>query len=402
MPFLERRSPMTPANARASDIASRMVEHLVPLQQARMAAAFRVQGIQGILYSHLTQGRPCTCKSANHEVNRLSPDGKADLGTINRVLSGSSNFGVSDYESSPEDDFEFLDDAPTSPNNKFQQWVHNVQAADDDPSDEPTVGDDGQSSPDLENLLGGFDLGSIGYSDVSCPICFGSGYVGGYSMSKGFRRVLIPSEMQTQSTLDLPSFALLPGTHTVNLTLPRGATQLDVFRALNGSSVVAVDFYLDNIPLKGKNVLRFCDGRQHLLTIDAKVPITHVEIQFATSEESMYFEIPRLSKSADIAVLEQQEPFQIIVSPDVPMLKSLDVIAESQRGKLLIVQTVNEWNTRRREMLGHEIMVRVAQPQELYRILPVRSKVTAQQPIEPARPAKSKTISGMSNDSFTF
>jgi hypothetical protein len=388
MPFIERRSPLTATNARAADNASRMV---------------RVQGIQGILYSHLVQGRACTCKSTNHEVAKLSADGKADTGTINRVLTGNQNFGVSDYDTSPEDDFEFLDDGPTSPNNAFNKWLsHSQGSTKNNPSDDPTVGDDGQSSPDLDDLMGDFDIGSIGYSDVSCPICFGSGYVGGFSMTRGFRRVIIPSEMTTASTLDLPSFALLPGTHTVPLTLPLGATKLDVFRAFNGTDVVPVIFKIDGQPMKGKNPLKFCDGRPHILTIESTYPLTHVEIQFATSDESLYFEIPRISRSSDLSFLEQQEPFQIIVSPDVPVLKSLDVISESQRGKLLIVQTVNEWNTRSRNMLGHEITVRVAQPQELYRILPVRSKVTAVRPISQTRPAKTRSISGVSNDSFTF
>lgn len=402
MPFIERRSPLTSANARASDNAARMVEHLVPIQQQRMASAFRVQGIQGILYSQLTQGKACTCKSANSEVSRLSPDGKADIGTINRVLAGNSNFGVSDYKDTPEDEFEMFDNEPTSPNNQFNKWMGDLQTTKNNPSDDPTVGDDGQSSPDLDDMLEGFDLSSVGYSDVSCPICFGSGYVGGYSMLRGYRKVLVPSDMTTQSTLDLPSFALLPGTHTASVLFPLGALHLDVFRAMNGNQVVPAAFTLDSQPLSGKNILRYCDGRPHQLVITAQSPITHVEIQFATSTESLYFEIPRLSKSADISFLDQQEPFQIIVSPDVPTLKSLDVIAESQRGKLLIVQTVNEWNTRNRQMLGHEIQVRVAQPQELYRILPVRTKVSGQKAVNPTRPAKSQSISGMTNKSFTF
>lgn len=405
MPFIDRKSSLTAGNARASDVAARMVEHLVPIQQQRMISAFRVQGIQAILYSHLTQGKICTCKSANHEVAKLSPDGKADSGTINRVLAGNSNFGISSYLDTPEDEFDAFDDTPTSPNSPFNKWLGDLKTTKDNPSDDPTVEDDGQASPDLEDMLGGFDLSSIGYSDVACPICFGSGYVGGFSMMGGFRKVLVPSDLATHSTLELPSFALSPGTHQATVVFPMGCTGLDVFRAMNGPDVIAADFSLNGQSLKGKNILRYCDGRPHLLEISTQSSMTHVEIQFATTKQSLYFEIPRLSRSADISFLEQQEPFQIIVSPDIPMLKSLDVIAESQRGKFLIVQSVNEWNTRTRQMLGHEVMVRVAQPQELYRILPLRLRTTDQKTANAVNVAKSIPVSGLINPrgrQFTF
>lgn len=403
MPIIDRRSPITPANARAADVASRMVEQIIPIQQQRMSAAFRVQGIQAILYSQLNQGKQCTCHSQSQEVGRLSPDGKASSGIINRVLTGHTNFGIGNYEDSPEAEFDAFDEEPTSPKNSFNQWMGDLNTADNQVSDEPSVNDDGQSSPDLDDLLGDFDLGTLGYSDVSCPICFGSGYVGGYSMFRGFRKVIVPTELTTSSVLDPLNFELSPGVHTAHVVFPLGATDVDAFRAIRGDSVVPAQFSIDGFSIKGKNLLSYCDGRPHVLTVDVSVPITHIEIQFGLSREPVYFEVPKLSKSADISLLEQTEPFQILVSPDVPHLKTLDIIAESQTGKLLIVQTVNPWNTRNRQMLGHEIMVRVAQPQELYRILPFRSRITGQKTADPVRPAKSTTISGVANrQGFTF
>ncbi len=395
MPLIDRKSPITSANARASDVASRMVEQIVPLQQQKMMSAFRVQGIQGILYSHLTQGIRCVCHSKNSTVSQLSPDGKASPGAINRVLTGSSRFGVSNYDDTPEAEFDAFDDEPTSPNNQFSQWLGDLNTAGNQPSDEPSVNDDGQSSPDLDDLLAGFDMGSIGLSDVSCPICFGSSYVGGYSMFRGFRKVLLPHDFSTASTYDLPSFELSPGVHVTTVTLPRGASQLDVFRAMLNNKPVPASFSIDGDSMAHKNLLRYCDGLPHTLTLSTQSPITHVEIQFALSDEPVYFEIPKLTRNSDIQLLEQQEPFQILVSPDVPTLKTLDIIAESQLGKMLIVQTVNPWNTRNRQMLGHEVMVRVAQPQELYNILPFRSRITGQKTAHNIAPAKSKVVSGV-------
>lgn len=131
--------------------------------------------------------------------------------------------------------------------------------------------------------------------------------------------------------------------------------------------------------------------------------MTHLEMQFGLSKEPVYFEIPKLTKTSDISLLEQQEPFQIIVSPDIPHLDSMDIIADSQLGKILIVQNANPWNTRNRNMLGYECQVRVAQPQELWNILPRRRHVTGQKRVRAAAPTKGVVPSGLSTlKGFTF
>ena len=224
-------------------------------------------------------------------------------------------------------------------------------------------------------------------------------------MFRAFRRVIVPSELTTGAVLDLPRFELTPGVHNINLVLPMGAVRLDVLRAMCGDQIVPAEFKIDGSSVSGSmSVLNRCDGRPHTLSIVCNTNLTHVEVQLALSDEPIYLEIPKLTRNADISFLEQQEPFQILVSPDVPILKSLDVIAESQLGKLLIVQSVNPWNTRNRQMLGHEIQVRVAQPQELYRLLPLRSRVTGQKTTNVAQPARTVSQSGVipQTKGFTF
>jgi hypothetical protein len=102
---------------------------------------------------------------------------------------------------------------------------------------------------------------------------------------------------------------------------------------------------------------------------------THLEIQFNVSKESAYFEFPKLKKGSDITKIDTTEPFNIILSPNIPSLRPLDIIVESTFGKCLVVQNSDWWNTRNRQVLGWECTVRVIQPQELYRILPVRGRV---------------------------
>ena len=394
MPLIDRRANLTPANMRAADVARKLIEQVAPMQQARQLAAHHVNGIEAILYSRLGSGRICTCRSANTTVAKLSPDGKASPGAINRVIAGNDNFGISAYD--PTDPLAPTIDPLSEAVAATIFGVENRASSNvNNEFDDATVADDGQFSPDLDNLFGDFDMGTLGISDVSCPICFGSSYVGGYSPFRTWRYVLVPADLDTNSYLELPSMVLSPGDHSVSVTLPKGACGLDVFRTMHGDLSTASTLTLDGQPVTVSSVMRFCDGRPHTLRIVTPHPLTHVEMQFALSKEPIYFEIPKLTKNADISFLEQQEPFQIIVSPDVPDLKSLDVIAESQLGKILIVQSVNPWNTRNRQMLGFECMVRVAQPQELWRILPFRAPVAGQKTVRAARPSKSQATSGV-------
>ena len=408
MPIVDRSSRLVPANARNSDVARRLLEEVTPLQQARQLAAHRVQGIEALLYSGLHSGRQCPCMTANTDVAKLSPDGKASPGAINRVLSGNSNFGISPYDPrTPLADPNVADDqGQVSPMDELKDWFgveNRVQDRANQIETVPTVGDDGQFSPDLDDMFGDIDMSQLGISDVSCPICFGTHYVGGYSPFRSWRQVLIAKDFATNSYFDLPTMNLTPGQHTAQITLPKGAIKLESFTAYNGALQAKATLALDGTTITPSNVLTFCDGLPHTLAITSTDPFTHFEAQFAMSAEPIYFEIPKLMRNADISLLEQQEPFQIVVSPDVPHMHSLDIIAESQLGKILVVTSVNPWNTRTRQMLGWECQVRVAQPQELWRILPFRPPITGQKTVRSATvPNRSKVTSGLGLKEFKF
>jgi hypothetical protein len=142
------------------------------------------------------------------------------------------------------------------------------------------------------------------------------------------------------------------------------------------AKVVPATFSIDGTPITNPTqVLALCDGGPHLLTANVNGEFSHLEIQFALTTESVYFEFPRRNIGTDISLLEQMEPFQIVLSPNVPTINSQDIIVESQLGKVLVVQSVNTWKSRQRSILGWEVQVRVIQPQELYRILPPRGRI---------------------------
>jgi len=382
-----------PANARASDVASKAIKEIVPVQQQRNMSAHRVQGFQAVHYSHLNQGRKCNCKSSEAKLNtRLGNDGKANPGLVNELITGAMTFNVSPYGSSPlsrDDPF----DSRTSPlaNDKFQGVFDNIGKQPDSlPTriqDGVAFGDNGpQQEYDIEEYLGDWDSGDVGITDAACAICFGTGFVGGYAPFHSQRIVLTVDEVDlglaTINALLKPWTSTGPG-FSAQVVFPFGAIGVDSFKVYNQRKAVGANFTVDGQAVDAISILRFCDGRPHTLAatfFEPEVTWTHMEMQFALSKESAFFEFPKLNQSSDTNLLEKTEPFQIIVASNLPSLKAEDIIIESIYGKALIVQTVNWWNDRDRNILGWECQVRPIQPQELYNILPRRGRLMSKPP----------------------
>lgn len=376
-----------PANARAADVATKAIQEILPVQQMRYQSAFRVQGFEGVLYNRLYQGPKCTCKSSQkHLASRLDESGKAKPGVINELMVGQT-FDVSAYgHSGPQDDPFDSVVSPQAPVNKYQGVFDNVGL---EPDSLPTrvvdsgFGDNGPASVEfnLDELAADFDASNLGMTEASCAVCFGTGFVGGYVPLYGKRLVRTADQVELQS-IDSIDVARTPWTASSEKfkfteVLPFGAVALDTFRVMHDHKPVAANFTIDGSPVNEISVLKYCDGRPHLIEVifANRTAFTHVEIQFKTSADDAFFEFPKLSKSSDIALLDNTEPFQIILSPLVPSVQVEDVFTDSTYGKALIVQSVNTWNTRNRQTLGWECQVRVAQPPEIYNYLPRRGRI---------------------------
>ena len=371
-----------PTNVRAADVASRMVEQLVPLQQRRTAAAFRVQGLEAVLYNHLTSGRACSCKSSETQLVGLDSDGKAPQGVINRMISG-AEFDVTPYTTKPQ--------KMAAEDGFYVEWANDDDAKRVGPDlsgskvvqDEPGVGDAGAYDPaNLDDIINSFDAVDVGFLDVACPICFGTSFVGGYTPYRTWRSVLVPLDFDNQEFVDYTKtpWELPACKFSTSVVLPKGAVAVDSFRVFHNREQIHARVLIDGRPVASPvEALAFCDGRTHVLSFETSGPMTHVELQFALSRESAYFEFPKLSRSSDRALLDSTDPFQIVMSPEVPQISSTDVIVESQTGRALLVGNVTPWQSRQRSGLGWECQVRVVQPQELYTLLPRRGKVYGQQ-----------------------
>lgn len=234
----------------------------------------------------------------------------------------------------------------------------------------------------------GIELG--GYTDIACPICFGTGWVGGYSLHNGFR--LVKSVMDGLefnegayadfNTHDSPGVAEC-STLTFSTVLPP-AISVDAFRVFSGVRIIPAKLFVDDVQITAEyELLRYCDGREHDIEATFTEPVffTHIEIQLNQSREWALFELPRVTRSGNQTVLDDTDPFSINVSPMIPYVAARSLIVESTYGKALLVRSTNSWNDRNRSILGWDCEVRVVQPAEMWSLLPKR---LAQSPTRPA------------------
>lgn len=367
---------LLPANQRNADVANLAVNGIAPVMQQRNMAAFRVQGIEACLYNHITAGRICSCQGKHKKINsRLNKDGKADEGFINQILTGTSfgtsQFGVDDSTGAES----YVPETASNP--KYDLQIPSPEAVQEQQEDELVS---------LDDIVGSFDAVALGITDSACPVCYGTGFVGGFTLYNGYRKV-IPCEdfsLPAQAELKIQNspFSAISNFATIKIHLPKYVVAIDSFRLLNKMKIIeSAAMFIDGKKADYATVMSFCDGKEHTLTFISSTPVefTHLEIQLNLSKESVYMEVPRLTKSSNLTIIDSTEPFQILLSPNIPHADKLDIVTESMWGKALMIQDVSWHNTKERQMLGWECNARVIQPQELYNFLPRRQRVATKQ-----------------------
>ena len=233
----------------------------------------------------------------------------------------------------------------------------------------------------LDDLVGDFDAFSLGVTDSACPICYGTGFVGGFSLYNGYRHVITADEFSLPAVAELhydeTPWRVTTYSARVKTIIPKNIVGIDVFRCLNGTKLANYKVYLDGKEVSYNAIIKAADGKEHEITLlgNQSDSFTHFEIQFNMSVESTYFEVPKLSKGTDLNKLDDMQDFQILMSPLIPRVDRLDIVTESMWGKALMIQSTSLLNTKERQMLGWECDARVIQPEELYNLLPRRQRV---------------------------
>lgn len=401
MPIVTRtNNRILPPNARASDVAANTIPALIDIQRAKYHAAFRVQGYPVCIYYRLASGLRCHCQNQTAAVvKRLGSDGHATPGFMNELLTGGAEFGIRSYgqtvPKTPNTIFHFDQDANAT---LYDDDVHyqneSIGTAREHYSNDPNSGatlltEEGRGgrgpfSQQIDDAEDDAHVSSdlFGVTDIACPVCFGSGYVGGFSILNGTRAVLnyqhpglvLPAEASVSVEERVPVIAASAADFTV--TLPRGAAFVDAFRVWNNRSAVPAKLYVDGTLLRAStDVLRYFDGRPHVLRVEAE-RFTHVELQVGQSTETEYIDFPKVQRSSLAELLDSMDDVQLVASPMVPLLRPNDLVADGVHNKVFHVRSCTGLHDRAASVLGWECDARVVQPQEVLSLLPRRRTST--------------------------
>jgi hypothetical protein len=403
MPFIYRsNSKPTPPNSRAVDVAREAIRDLIPVQQRKYDNAFKVQGYESLVYNRLTQGVICSCQG-NQKVfsTLLDSEGKLSVGTMNGLLTGGMEFKIQPYGARASGRADLREPRKIKPLARDDQFYgelidENVIFGDNvgretDPyitrTPLGTPGEHGDNGPiqteDLDDEVEMFDTNILDMSSSKCTVCFGTGFVGGYSVLHSWRRVFTCHSQERTEVIGTIEANQSPNKFfaqsvTFSTILPRGFIYLDAFKIWNNNVRAYPDHMLiDGLPYSDQLLTALCDGRVHLIQINFEVLTywSHLEIQIGLSREAAMLEFPKLTSGTNIEVRDLTEDVQIIASPTIPKLSTYDVLVESSFGKTFIVGNSSWWNDKDRNVLGWEVTARVIQPSELLHLLPRRRQL---------------------------
>lgn len=440
MPILSRSNArVLPTNSRAVEVAVSTIQAVADTQRLKHHNAFQVQGYEAVLYHRLTCGLQCSCQAKSQSIaSRLDQDGKATPGLMNELLTGGLEFGVLNYRRSPADPVGFnplapdpviaatgktlfsIDQSKYNATRKPEQYLPSLYDEDalplrtQDKGRSRSLGapadmfggdaDTGASTVvssgigpngivhDLEfqDIIPDADVVDISYMgsmDNACPICFGMGYVGGFTVYNGWRLVLnhqFPSLLLPDAgeiLFDEFPISIKAKTAVFTANLPVGAISVDAFKVWNNLKPIPATIDIDGVKLSDEiGLLRYCDGRPHTITVSFDEPtiFTHLELQVNQSTKVPFLDFPKMSRSSVQTVLENLDDFQLVVSPIVPVVRPNDFIAESTYGKVLQVKSCTQSNDRNLNIHGWECDVRPIQPKEITSLLPKRRKTMRQ------------------------
>lgn len=218
------------------------MQRLAPAINEQLDNSLQVNSYEVLVYNRLKTGLPCSCCGGDGKppASLLDADGNASPSTINEMLTGGA-FGILDYGDDKDAQTgrkTVKDTVATRPNATAERLVKPDEADfDSNGYVNATGGDDGRNMDDIP--LNPFAEGHL----VSCPVCFGTGFVGGYAVANSWRQVVsavspnLVMEDGEINTLSKPwEFVLYsPGANVqFDVQLPAGAIQVDAARVFDG------------------------------------------------------------------------------------------------------------------------------------------------------------------------
>ncbi len=401
MSLRRRQSKKTlhPQNSRVAKVAADVVNNVAAVQQEKYDNAFIVNGFPCLVYSRLRQGLRCTCGGGHVEFKpatniTFDENGNATEDTLNSLLfdekvEGNSNslFSVDDYSSEPSTSTEdggysinltpHIDSVP-------EDNETNEYAPDSSFIDPELLGDDDtidEGSSIVNNI--------VGVTNVNCGICYGSGFVGGYSVLLGNRLVFDTQYKQLATDGYYVDKQTTPNTFRKGgenldahvdfiIPLPKFIEGIDALRVWDNSrqvfnvEILAGATVGSLVAVNENNLSVFCTGAPVYVRVKGPISFTHIEIQINLSKDVTYLEYPRFTKTGDPNVLDAVGDVNIVISPKVLHVDVNDMIVDLINQRIWRITSITDFKDRNVNIHGWEVNARLVQKYEKFSILPHR------------------------------
>lgn len=345
----------SPMNDRAVKPAVDSILHYAQMEKKRTLNALEAGQIQGILYNFKEAGLKCTCTT---KTTVLSESGDLEAPNIyDYLLTGSTttkpNFVADDMNLATDSGIDL-----------------------DDPND----------CIDTLTLSG-----NVGYDANSCACCYGSGYIGGFTISRHFYHTFaVPTKhVLSGVTIDtsVSPHAFAPEDEQsyveFSLTVPKDSKFL-TFRLMDNDTVVpyanyTVLYQAENLSwVPATDLSALAVGRPVLIRVQTEYVFTHFDVLFRTSDRPIFIDFPQL-RGGDLE-RHLQGTFletEMNLGPDAVGLTKYSVIYDFKYRRFWQVANLTSHlsGEDRNQVVFLDAEVRLVQDHEILAVVPIGRKL---------------------------
>ena len=392
-------------NTRAVEVANQTIDHLGATMQRTLANAITGDGRECLLYIPKVNGLRCTCQNTDP----LDLNGKMRPEIMNKLLTDSD--WVVDDEYPKYDDKNTLDKKLGTDNDDWGFSVDEYHATNAKPSipkgvsakdskgystkvfalsdldsDDFDPDDMDIELPDFVDTLPEQNQNSFldnngSIATTSCPICLGSGWVGGYDLYGGTRLTLPASAATVFKGAVLhdgnPDFVMMPKGSSIifeNLIFPMGVNRLDECAVWANRTKVPFQLNVDGQQVLIPRLVESFDGRLHAIEFVAIMDceVTHATLQYGMSK--LLIDVSPGTISNNNTVFDEQSDVSLVLPAITQREMKGAIVFDSTDGKFYRVATMNTSHTKKGWVQNLNLDARIVQPYELVTLLPALGK----------------------------
>lgn len=379
-----------PRNTRAVGVARDTIEFLSATAQRTLQNAITGDGRHCLLYMPKTGGVKCSC----HNEDPLDTDGKMRPEVINAVLNNagvelgdyrdvakSINTDLIDDDDFVVGDYKTTDASPVYGDSQgYSTKTFSLSDIDDENFDADDFDldlDVGLSDePKIPSLQNGY-VPTTSISTTSCPICLGTGWVGGFDLYGGTRLVLSACSATRFIGCHIvdgnPDYVeMTKGSSIVfeNLMLPAGVNRVDEISVWDHRDKIPFIIAVDGNAIPVQNLGLYFDGTKHSISLSPinNTNVTHVTIQYGITD--ILIDVSKKSISTNNSVYDQQSEVSLVLPPVTNKELKGAIVYDSTDDKLYRVTSQSTSTTQGGWIQNIDVEARVIQPYELTNLLP--------------------------------